>query len=153
MVKNVEHVVETAVEMEALGARLAKACSAGGLIFLQGNLGAGKTTLVRGLLRALGYDGKVKSPTYTLLEDYEVAGRHICHMDLYRLMDAEELEWLGIRDVFNKETLCLVEWPDKGQGVLPAADLRVEIDYNGEGRMVRLCAESDLGNEILALFE
>jgi len=143
--------IDSSEAMEALGARLACAVSAGGLIFLEGELGTGKTTLVRGLLRAMAYEGKVKSPTYTLLEDYEVAGRHICHMDLYRLIDAEELEWLGIRDVLNKETLCLVEWPDKGKGVLPGEDLRIEIDYKGAGRDVRLCAASDLGDEILAL--
>ncbi|NOX08403.1 MAG: tRNA (adenosine(37)-N6)-threonylcarbamoyltransferase complex ATPase subunit type 1 TsaE [Gammaproteobacteria bacterium] len=142
--------INSSVEMEQLGAALAKACRSGGLIFLEGELGAGKTTLVRGLLRALGWQGKVKSPTYTLLEDYEIDGYQICHMDLYRLLDPEELEWLGIRDVLNQDTLCLVEWPDKGSGILPAPDLRVEIHYRGEAREVHLLASGDVGDAILS---
>ena len=96
-------------------------CSPASLIvYLKGDLGAGKTTLVRGFLRGLGYKGTVKSPTYTLIEPYRIAGKSICHLDLYRLADAEELEYLGVRDLLQEETVLLIEWPERGEGVLPS---------------------------------
>lgn len=145
-----EQIIKSSAAMEQLGAALAQACQSGALIFLEGELGAGKTTLARGFLRALGWQGKVKSPTYTLMEDYDIDGYPVCHMDLYRLLDPEELEWLGIRDVLNQDTLCLVEWPDKGDGILPAPDLRVVIKYQGEAREVCLLASGVVGDAILS---
>lgn len=109
-----------------------------GLVFLRGDLGAGKTTLVRGLLRGLGHVGPVRSPTYTLIEPYEVAGQRLYHLDLYRLGDPEELEFLGLRDLLDGEGLLLVEWPDRGAGVLPSPDLIIDIAHVPPGRRVGL---------------
>ena len=135
--------------MEAFGSRLAQASRQGGVIFLRGELGAGKTTLVRGFVRGLGYEGRVKSPTYTLLESYSLEGTNIYHLDLYRLADAEELEWIGIRDLLEEADLCLVEWPERGMGVLPSPDLEIRIEYRGEGRALQLLPTSDRGWNIV----
>jgi tRNA threonylcarbamoyladenosine biosynthesis protein TsaE len=110
----------------------------GGLVFLEGQLGAGKTTLVRGLLRGLGHHGPVRSPTYTLVESFELPAAHVHHLDLYRLADPEELEYLGIRDLLDGASLVLVEWPERGVGVLPAPELRVHIAAHGAGRRLML---------------
>jgi tRNA threonylcarbamoyladenosine biosynthesis protein TsaE len=110
---------------------------AGGLVFLEGDLGAGKTTLVRGLLRGLGHQGPVRSPTYTLVESFELPGALVHHLDLYRIADPEELEYLGIRDLLNDASLVLVEWPERGAGVLPAPDLEVVIAHRDGGRSLR----------------
>lgn len=109
-----------------------------GLVFLHGDLGAGKTTLVRGLLRGLGHQGAVRSPTYTLIEPYETGEQHIYHLDLYRLGDPEELEYLGLRDLLDGEGLLLVEWPERGAGVLPEPELIIEIEHAPPGRRLRL---------------
>jgi tRNA threonylcarbamoyladenosine biosynthesis protein TsaE len=108
----------------------------GGLVFLEGELGAGKTTLVRGLLRGLGHQGPVRSPTYTLVETYERPEMRIHHLDLYRLADPEELEYLGIRDLLDGGSLVLVEWPERGAGVLPIPDLVLRITCEGTGRRI-----------------
>jgi tRNA threonylcarbamoyladenosine biosynthesis protein TsaE len=136
--------------METLGARLAGAAEQGAVIYLEGELGAGKTTLVRGFLHAMGHAGAVKSPTYTLVEPYELGLRHAYHLDLYRLSDPEELEFLGIRDLLEPEALCLVEWPERGAGVLPAPDLTVHITYRDNGRDVALEPRSERGRGMLA---
>jgi tRNA threonylcarbamoyladenosine biosynthesis protein TsaE len=107
-------------------------------VFLRGDLGAGKTTLVRGLLRALGYRGPVRSPTYTLIEPYEVGDTRIHHLDLYRLGDPEELEFLGIRDLLDGRGLLLVEWPERGGGILPNPELTVDIRFASPGRRLIL---------------
>lgn len=107
------------------------------LVYLQGDLGAGKTTLVRGMLRSLGHDGPVKSPTYTLVESYEVQGQEIHHFDLYRMEHPEELEFMGGREYLDSG-LCLVEWPQKGRGWLPEPNLIIELVVQGNTRQISL---------------
>ena len=133
---------------EALGARLAQSIIPG-IIYLQGDLGAGKTTFARGLLRGLGHEGRVRSPTYTLVEPYLFDSGVVYHLDLYRLADPEELEWLGLRDMLAERALLLVEWPERGAGVLPAADLVISLEYSGGGRRVTLDATSATGEQLL----
>lgn len=128
-------------EMMLLGGKIADTFPQGGLIFLNGDLGAGKTTLVRGLLRHLGFTGTVKSPTYTLVEPYDVDGREIYHFDLYRLGDPEELEYMGIRDYLSSSALCLIEWPKKAHGFLPKENLNVLIQHADEKRKITLIFE------------
>lgn len=139
--------------MLALGARLAAAIPNGGTIFLSGDLGAGKTTLARGILRGLGHHGPVRSPTFTLVEPYEIAARQVFHFDLYRLADPGELEYLGARDFFGGEALCLIEWPERGGGWLPAPDLLITIRGADTGRIVAVSAGSGHGQQILGRLE
>lgn len=120
------------------------------LVTITGPLGAGKTTLVRAIIRALGFEGVVVSPTYTLHEPYEVAGLEIHHLDLYRLQDAEELEFIGARDIVDRAGLCLVEWPERGTGVLPDPDIEVRIDPAGDHRRVVVAARSNQGEDLVA---
>ncbi|MBI5461257.1 MAG: tRNA (adenosine(37)-N6)-threonylcarbamoyltransferase complex ATPase subunit type 1 TsaE [Gammaproteobacteria bacterium] len=134
--------------MEALGARLAQLAPAGLIVHLSGELGAGKTTLVRGFLRGMGYTGSVRSPTYTLVEPYDFAERRVYHLDLYRLGDAEELEWIGLRDLLDGSSVALIEWPERGQGVLPPADLEIRIAYQGNGRLLTLIGQSPAGEQV-----
>ena len=125
-------------ETEAFGAELFKSVPSKCLIFLYGDLGAGKTTLVRGFLRAAGYTGVVKSPTYTLVEEYTVGARKLFHFDLYRVVDPEELEWIGIRDYLEQDCVCFIEWPDKGKGFLPEPDSVITLTAQGEGRLLTM---------------
>jgi len=136
----------------AQGAALAHALKGnkqGLTLFLTGDLGAGKTTFCRGLLRELGHRGAVKSPTYTLVETYDLPGRQLHHFDLYRLGDPEELEYMGIRDYFDPGNLCVLEWPEKGQGFLPEPDLRVKVGIEGQGRRLNLEAVNARGQALL----
>jgi len=137
--------------MSSFGAALAAAAGPDGLIVhLSGELGAGKTTLARGVLRGLGHQGPVPSPTYTLVEPYECADRRCLHVDLYRLADPSELEYLGLRDEFDPSLLLLVEWPERGRGGLPGADLLIGLDDEGSGRIARVQARSVRGRCCLA---
>ena len=132
----------------ALGSALAQCLRAPLVIFLHGDLGAGKTTMVRGLIQALGHQGAVKSPTYTLVEPYQLAQFDVYHFDLYRLADPEELEFMGIRDYFQ-DSVCCIEWSEKGQGVLPQADLEIDMLYDEHQRKACLKANTKLGQHIL----
>ncbi|WP_210642587.1 tRNA (adenosine(37)-N6)-threonylcarbamoyltransferase complex ATPase subunit type 1 TsaE [Pseudomonas sp. Tri1] len=131
--------------MTAFGARVARITAGHGLIFLEGDLGAGKTTLSRGIIRGLGHVGSVKSPTFTLVEPYEIGDIRAFHFDLYRLVDPEELEFLGIRDYFEDDTLCLIEWPQKGAGFLPKPDLTITIGAQNGGRLLKLTPQGSRG--------
>ena len=132
---------------EALGTALASGARAGRVIHLRGELGAGKTTLVRGLLRALGHTGRVKSPTYTLVEPYELSSLHFYHFDFYRLKNQEEWEQAGFREYFNAQALCAVEWPERAHGLLAPPDLDIELRFEGEHRRARLEARSAAGED------
>ena len=134
----------------ALAGRLAHILQPGLVIYLRGDLGAGKTTLVRALLQHLGYTGKVKSPTYTLIERYEAAGLHLCHFDLYRFLDAEEWEGSGFREEFDGRNICMVEWPEQATGLLPPADISITFDILQDGREVSLHAYSEAGQRCLS---
>ena len=109
-----------------------------GVVYLQGELGAGKTTLVRGYLRNLGYEGLVKSPTYTLVEPYDVGELTVAHLDLYRVNDPTELEFMGLEDVLRAANITFVEWPDRGRGYLPAADRVIQLAIIDPGRIATL---------------
>lgn len=122
----------------ALGARLARLSVVHGCIFLRGELGAGKTTLVRGFLQALGHRGPVKSPTYTLIEPYHLGNRAVFHLDIYRLSSPEELDYLGIRDLMVDDNILLIEWPERAAGILGKPDLQIDLEYKGTARYATL---------------
>lgn len=124
--------------MEKLGQLLASVLAPPLILFLDGDLGAGKTTLTRGILRGFGYSGNVKSPTYTLVEPYDFDDYVVYHFDLYRLSDAEELEWMGVRDYFVKKSLCIIEWPANGLGILPNPDIKLKIEKSESCREILL---------------
>lgn len=140
-------------DTETAGAALARAIRRlrieGCLILLQGELGAGKTTLVRGFLRALGHQGAVPSPTYALVEPYELAGLRIAHLDLYRIADPEELEFLGWRDL--EDGIVLVEWPERAPDLGARADLKLTLSHDGGGRRLRIASLTPVGRRLLAI--
>lgn len=136
-------------QTEALGAALWKALPGKCLIFLYGDLGAGKTTLIRGLLRGAGYERAVKSPTYSLVEEYTIGERRLFHFDLYRLKDPEELEWMGMEDYLRQSALCFIEWPQMGKGFLPVADIEIHLEHRGDSRAIEIkVLHSDLKNTL-----
>jgi len=133
---------------EAMGRQLSLLLNGRGIVYLCGELGAGKTTLSRGILRGMGYTGAVKSPTFTLVEPYEMGERAAYHFDLYRLEDPEELEYLGIDEYLESGHLCLLEWPEKGVGHIPPSDLTIELGVLAEGRSLVVSANSAFGEQI-----
>ena len=136
-------------ELAEVARRFAANVGDGGVIFLEGDLGAGKTTFARALLSALGVGERIKSPTYSLVESYQVGAMRAHHLDLYRIAHAEELEWLGLSDLLDASTLLLVEWPQRGQSALPPADLNLEFSHAGERRDFKATALSVRGHEWL----
>lgn len=133
----------------ALGENLAMALEPGMFVSLSGELGSGKTTLARGILRGLGYQGKVKSPTYTLVELYKLSRLDLYHFDFYRFNDPQELLDAGFRDNFGSGNLCLVEWPERATGLLPPADIEIALAAEGAGRRLRIKAETEPGTHCL----
>jgi tRNA threonylcarbamoyladenosine biosynthesis protein TsaE len=140
----------TETETTAFGAALAPFLRPGMVVYLCGELGAGKTTLVRGLLRALGITERVKSPTYTLVEPYVVSKLYLYHFDFYRFSRSDEWVEAGFREYFNRDAICLVEWPEKAGGQLPAPDLRIVMEVNGDGRSITVSADTEAGEICLA---
>jgi len=145
--------INTEQDMMQLGQRLVEAYQRVGdkglIIFLDGVLGAGKTTLTRGFLRALGHEGAVKSPTYALVETYECSGEKINHWDFYRIHDPKELEFIGVREYFTPETLSLIEWPHQGGELIPSDDLTCMIELTPSARAVTLASHSQKGQKII----
>jgi tRNA threonylcarbamoyladenosine biosynthesis protein TsaE len=133
----------------ALGKKIANILHPGLIVFLNGDLGAGKTTLTRGILRAMGYQGKVKSPTYNLVEIYKFSGLYLYHFDFYRFNDPIEWEEAGFRDYFNAKTICLIEWPEKADKLLPDADIKILFRFNELGRKIKIQAGTRTGKKCL----
>ena len=133
----------------ALGARLAQVIEPGLLIYLHGDLGSGKTTLARGLLRGLGYEGRVKSPTYALVELYTVSRLNLYHFDFYRFRDPKEWRDAGFSENFSGSSVCLVEWPEKAAGLLPVADVEIAFEFAGDGRDLEIRAGTESGKACL----
>ena len=145
----IELIIEGGELQGECGSLIAPCLVEGTTVFLEGDLGAGKTTLVRGVLRGLGYSGSVKSPTYTLVESYQPKEISVHHLDLYRLADPEELDYLGITDLCDGKSILLIEWPDKGEGMLPPVDLNIAIVHAGLSRYLTITAESERGNLVI----
>jgi tRNA threonylcarbamoyladenosine biosynthesis protein TsaE len=141
--------VHDEAEMLALGGSLAVACHNPMVIYLHGQLGAGKTTLVRGFMRGMGYKGAVKSPTYTLIEPYQLGQWRLHHLDLYRVQAAAELAYLGLRELHDGKVIMLVEWPERGEGLLPPADLVLNIEYAMVGREITLTPLTAVGEALV----
>lgn len=136
-------------ETLAFARRFGQCLHGQGLVFLQGELGAGKTTFCRGILRGLGYAGAVKSPTFTLVEPYRLGKISVFHFDLYRLGDPNELEYIGFDDYIDRGGLVLVEWPELADGVLPESDLTLELQVQGQGRRLTIKANSVHGEHVI----
>ena len=135
--------IDTADAMRRLGACLAAHVRPGASIWLQGELGTGKTTLCRGFIRASGYQGRVKSPSYTLIESYQTENFPVHHFDFYRMTEAVEVEWIGVRDYFHPGSVCLIEWPERAGDYLPSPVLRVVLTFDEERRRAALYAAED----------
>jgi len=134
----------------ALAQKVAKHLKSSFVLLLKGDLGVGKTTFARGFVHASGFDGIVKSPTYTLVEPYPIDNDRTCyHFDLYRLANPEELEFIGARDYFNEKDVCLIEWPEKADGYLPAADWICEFSHLESGRKLIISATTDKGKKLM----
>lgn len=141
------------MEFAQVVASVVRQCSDVQQIHLVGDLGAGKTTFSRGFIQAFGYKGRVKSPTYTLVEPYETGKLTIFHFDLYRLADPEELEFIGIRDYSEGQSLSLIEWPAKGEGLLPPFDIQITIEFTEQGRSIVVKGGNTAGNRLIRLLQ
>ncbi|MFO1312196.1 MAG: tRNA (adenosine(37)-N6)-threonylcarbamoyltransferase complex ATPase subunit type 1 TsaE [Burkholderiales bacterium] len=138
-----------ALATERVGAALARELAGGMVVTLTGDLGAGKTTLVRGMLRALGWTGTVRSPTYTLVENYPVSSLYLYHFDFYRFADPQEWETAGLAEYFRNDSVCLVEWPERVAGLLPPPDLALALVHAGDGRNLTVLSRSAAGDRCL----
>ncbi len=145
---------DSAQATEVFAASLARCCKARpAVIHLSGELGAGKTTFCRGFLRGLGHEGNVKSPTYTIVEPYQLDGLDVYHFDLYRINSCDELEAMGIRDYFNDRALCLVEWPERAEGMLANVDIHITLEYDADNRLLTFDSLTAIGESILHCFD
>lgn len=149
MSANINRFLSTEEDTFSFSAALAKAIDDGAIIFMQGQLGAGKTTFTRGFLRALGIQDKIKSPTYTLVEPYEIANKNIFHFDFYRLHDANELEHLGLREYFAQQNICIIEWPEIAMSLIPEPDLICLLQIANNGREIKMSAHTPRGEKII----
>ena len=142
----------TAFDTERVGAALARALTGGVVVALHGELGTGKTTLTRGVLREMGWTGPVKSPTYTLVECYEFSSLYLYHFDFYRFADPSEWETAGLADYFRSDAVCLIEWPERVAGLLPTPDVDVALSYSarGDGRDLAMTSSSATGERCIA---
>jgi len=146
-----EHLIELAAEADtlALGASLASGARAGRVLYLSGDLGSGKTTLARGLLQALGHRGPIKSPTYALVEVYELSSLNLYHFDFYRFKNPQEWEDSGFREYFGPDALCIVEWPERAGALLAPADLEIRLEFARDGRLAHVQSRSEQGEDWL----
>jgi len=149
MTRSFEFHLTDEVATVSMGNRVADIIEQGAVIYLHGDLGAGKTTFTRGVVQGFGHTGKVKSPTYTLVEPYELERANVYHFDLYRLGDPEELEYMGIRDYFSPDAICVVEWPEKGGEFIPVPDLDITLSYVGDERKIVINSASKRGVAIV----
>ncbi|MBT4836925.1 MAG: tRNA (adenosine(37)-N6)-threonylcarbamoyltransferase complex ATPase subunit type 1 TsaE [Methylococcales bacterium] len=124
--------------------QISKKILPGSIVFLQGDLGVGKTTFVRKYLLALGFKGHVKSPTYSIVESYQLSQIQVAHFDLYRLSDGEELEYMGFREYLDAQSICFIEWPEKASGFLPEADMVISLEYHQQGRIIKVDDDSTI---------
>ncbi|GEK78488.1 tRNA (adenosine(37)-N6)-threonylcarbamoyltransferase complex ATPase subunit type 1 TsaE [Pseudoalteromonas atlantica] len=149
MTRSFEAHLNDEIATVAMGNKVAAIIEQGAVIYLHGDLGAGKTTFTRGVVQGFGHTGKVKSPTYTLVEPYELTRANVYHFDLYRLGDPEELEYMGIRDYFSEQAICIVEWPEKGGEFIPVPDLDITLSYVGDERKIVINSASERGIAIV----
>ncbi|MDC9499688.1 MULTISPECIES: tRNA (adenosine(37)-N6)-threonylcarbamoyltransferase complex ATPase subunit type 1 TsaE [unclassified Pseudoalteromonas] len=149
MTRSFEAHLNDEIATVAMGNKVAAIIEQGAVIYLHGDLGAGKTTFTRGVVQGFGHTGKVKSPTYTLVEPYELTRANVYHFDLYRLGDPEELEYMGIRDYFSEQAICIVEWPEKGGEFIPVPDLDITLSYFGDERKIVINSASERGIAIV----
>ena len=149
MTRSFEFHLTDEIATVVMGNRVADIIEQGAVIYLHGDLGAGKTTFTRGVVQGFGHTGKVKSPTYTLVEPYELERANVYHFDLYRLGDPEELEYMGIRDYFSADAICVVEWPEKGGEFIPVPDLDITLSYVGNERKIVINSASERGIAIV----
>ena len=149
MANDITLILDNEAATLACGDKFSRIVACGLVVYLHGDLGAGKTTFVRGVLHGLGHAGKVKSPTYTLVEPYIVFNYNIYHFDLYRFIDEEEWDAAGFRDYFNAQSICMIEWPEKAAHVLPEPDIHVHLSHFQNARKIQFSAGSSIGNKCI----